>query len=120
MPISTLDMSKYQRSDDRLGNEEVSLNQRVVYVRSLPHGTSDYELRDLFRSYGTVASASVARYKHGGKSSGYKFVELMSGEQALRAIASLDGALFHGNSLLCPEPPAHTQFCLERTGGAHQ
>jgi len=99
------------------------LSQRVVYVRGLPHGTSDYELRGLFRTYSTVASASVARYKHGGKSAGYRFVELMSGEQALRAIASLDGALFHGNSLglfVMPNASTHAQFCLERTGGAHQ
>jgi RNA recognition motif-containing protein len=63
------------------------LSHRVAYVRGLPYDTSDYELRDLFGTYGTVASASVARYKHGGKSAGYRFVELMSGEQALRAIA---------------------------------
>lgn len=99
------------------------MSQRVVYVRGLPHGTSDYELRDLFGTYGTVASASVARYKHGGKSAGYRFVGLMSDEQALRAIAPLDGALFHGNSLglfIMPNASTHTPFCLERTGGAHQ
>lgn len=75
------------------------MNQRVVYVGSLPDSTSDHELRDLFGIYGTVARASVVRYKHSGKSAGYGFVELMSGEQALRAIASLNGASFHGNSL---------------------
>lgn len=82
----------------------------MVYVGGLPDGTSDYELRDLFGTYGTVARASVVRYKHSGKSAGYGFVELMSGEQALRAIASLDGALFHGNSLrlfVMPYASAH-------------
>jgi RNA recognition motif-containing protein len=83
--MSTLGISNYHRSDHRFGHEEVSLSHRVAYVRGLPHGTSDYELRDLFGTYGTVASA--AQYKHGGKSAGYRFVELMSGEQALRPIA---------------------------------
>jgi len=76
----------------------------VAYVGGLLHGTSDYELLDLFGIYGTVASVSVVRYKHRGKSAGSRFVELMPGEQALCAIASLDGIVFHGNSLLGPEP----------------
>jgi RNA recognition motif-containing protein len=81
------------------GMRGVSLSQRVVYVGGLPDGTSDSELRELFGTYGTVARANVIRYKHSGKSAGYGFVELMSGEQALRAVSALEGTLFEGNCL---------------------
>lgn len=92
------------------------MSQRVVYVGGLPHGTSDYELRDIFGTYGNVASANVVRCNHSGNSAGYRFVELTSGEQALRAIASLDGAAFHGKSLrlfIMPYASTRTHFCLK-------
>ena len=58
--------------------------------------TSDYHLRDLFVTYGTVARVHVVRYKCSGKSAGYGFVEMGSGEQAISAAVALEGALFEG------------------------
>lgn len=75
------------------------MSQRVVGVQGLPRGISDYELRDLFGGHSAGRSASVVRCNYSGSSAGSRFVELMSGEQALRAIASLDDTWFHGNSL---------------------
>jgi RNA recognition motif-containing protein len=60
---------------------------------------SDYQLRDLFGTHGAVACAYVGRHKHSGKSAGYGFVEMGSGEQALSAVVALGGALFNGNCL---------------------
>lgn len=75
------------------------MSNRVLYVGGLSKATSDYQLRDLFGVYGTVARAYVVRHKHSGKSAGYGFVEMGSGEQALRAVVSLEGTLFEGNCL---------------------
>jgi RNA recognition motif-containing protein len=77
----------------------VSLNQRVVYVGGLTDAMSDHQLRDLVEIYGTITRANVIRHKHSGKSAGYGFVEMMHGEQALRAVAALDGTQFKGNCL---------------------
>lgn len=75
------------------------MGKRVLYVGGLSDATSDYQLRDLFGSYGEVARAYVVRHKHSGKSAGYGFVEMGSGEQALNAVVALEGALFDGNCL---------------------
>lgn len=75
------------------------MSQRVVYVGGLTDTTSDYELRDLFGAYGTVASIYVVRHKHSGKSAGYGFVEMRSDEQARQAVVALDGAFFKGNCM---------------------
>jgi len=52
------------------------------------------EIRDLLRTYSTVERAFVVRYKRRVNSAGYGFVEMGSREDALRAIAALDGAMF--------------------------
>jgi len=75
------------------------MNKRVLYVGGLTEATSDCQLRDLLGVYGTVARAFVVRHKHSGKSAGYGFVEMGSGEQALNAVIALEGALFEGNCL---------------------
>lgn len=75
------------------------MSKRVLYVGGLSDATSDYQLRDLFGAYGVVARAYVVRHKHSGKSAGYGFVEMGSGEQALSAVIALEGALFEGNCL---------------------
>ena len=50
-------------------------------------------------TFGTITRAYVIRHKQSGKSAGYGFVEMMSGEQASRAVAALNGARFQGNCL---------------------
>ncbi|MBH0207028.1 MAG: RNA-binding protein [Nitrospira sp.] len=75
------------------------MNKSVVYVGGLSEDASDDHLRTLLEAYGAVAHASVIRYQHSGKSAGYGFVQLGSHEEALRAVAALDGARIGGNCL---------------------
>lgn len=75
------------------------MSRRVLYVGGLAEATSDCQLRDLLGAYGTVARAFVVRHKHSGKSAGYGFVEMGSGEQAADAVVALEGALFEGHAL---------------------
>lgn len=75
------------------------MSRRVLYVGGLTDTTSDYQLRDLFGTYGVVARAYVVRHKNSGKSAGYGFVEMGSGEQALNAVVALEGTLVDGNCL---------------------
>lgn len=75
------------------------MGKRVLYVGGLSDATSDFQLRDLFGTYGVVARAYVVRHKHSGKSAGYGFVEMGSDEQALSAVVALEGALFDGHCL---------------------
>ena len=49
--------------------------------------------------YGLVARAYVVRFKYTGKSAGYGFVEMGSGEQALNAVVALEGTEWDGHLL---------------------
>lgn len=71
----------------------------ILYVGGLAEATSDDQLRNLFGAYGTVVRVHVVRHKHSGKSAGYGFVEMGSGEQARSAVNALESALFEGNCL---------------------
>ena len=75
------------------------MGKRVLYVGGLSETISDRDLLNLFGSYGVVARAYIVRHKHTGKSAGYGFVEMGSGEQALHAVVALEGALVDGNRL---------------------
>ena len=84
------------------------MKKRVLYVGGLPDKLSDCELRGIFTSYGLVARAYVVRFKHTGKSAGYGFVEMGSGEQALNAVVALEGTEWDGHPLrIYVTPYAH-------------
>jgi RNA recognition motif-containing protein len=75
------------------------MGKRVLYVGGLSDTISDYQLRDLFCTYGLVTRAYIVRHKHSGRSAGYGFVEMGSGEQALNAVVALEGSELEGNCL---------------------
>ena len=75
------------------------MGKRVLYVGGLSDSYSDCQLRDLFSIYGLVTRAYVVRHKHSGRSAGYGFVEMASGEQALNAVVALEGQDLEGQRL---------------------
>lgn len=85
------------------------MGKRVLYVGGLSDKISDCELRGLFASYGLVARAYVVRFKHTGKSAGYGFVEMGSGDQALSAVGALEGTEWEGQLLRLYVTPYATQ-----------
>ena len=70
------------------------MGKRVIYVGGMAEIISDRCLRELFSMYGLVSDAYIVRQKQSSKSAGYGFVEMASGEQALRAVVALEGAEF--------------------------
>ncbi len=77
----------------------MTMSKRTLYVGGLSDIVSDHQLRDLFSGYGLVTRAYIVRHKHSGRSAGYGFVEMGSGEQALNAVLALEGTEFAGNAL---------------------
>ncbi len=74
-----------------------------IYVGGLPFSTTDQELKGLFDEYGTVESARVITDKLSGRSRGFGFVEMSNGQEAVTAIAELNGTDLGGRSLLVNE-----------------
>jgi RNA recognition motif-containing protein len=69
-----------------------------LYVGNLPWRTGDEELRELFAPIGDVHSAVVITDRETGRSRGFGFVEMDSGD-AENAISELNGKDFGGRPL---------------------
>jgi RNA recognition motif-containing protein len=64
---------------------------------------SDGDLENLFSEYGTVRSAKVIMDRDTGRSKGFGFIEMESGEQAEAAIQALNGEDVNGRPLTVNE-----------------
>ena len=78
------------------------MNQKL-YVGNLSYATTDQELQELFAQHGTVQSANVVTDRYTGRSRGFGFVEMGSGEEAQQAIEALNGTDFQGRNLVVNE-----------------
>ena len=83
-----------------------------LYVGGLPYSTTEPQLQELFQTHGTVVSARVITDKFTGRSRGFGFVEMSSGEEAEQAMEALNGSELGGRKLTVSE--ARPQ---ERRGG---
>ena len=80
-----------------------------IYVGNLSFETTDGALEELFAQYGAVQSAQVLMDRDTGRSKGFGFVEMKSDQEALEAIAGLNGAQFGGRSLTVNEARPRTE-----------
>ena len=76
---------------------------KKVYVGNLPYGVGDSELQTMFEPHGAVQSAQVILDRDIGRSKGFGFVEMDSGEQAQAAITALNGREVDGRALTVNE-----------------
>jgi cold-inducible RNA-binding protein len=74
-----------------------------LYVGNLSFGMTDSDLQNLFESHGTVQSAQVIKDRETGRSKGFGFVEMGSGEEAKSAISALNGREIDGRALTVNE-----------------
>jgi RNA recognition motif-containing protein len=74
-----------------------------LFVGNLPYSAEEGKLKDLFSQYGSVVSARIITDKFSGRSRGFGFVEMGSGEEAERAAAALNGSDMDGRSLVVAE-----------------
>lgn len=75
---------------------------KKVYVGNLPFQTAEDDLTNLFSQVGPVESVSIITDRDTGRSKGFGFVS-MSGEDADKAIAQLNGTDFNGRALTVNE-----------------
>lgn len=71
-----------------------------LYVGNLPYTMRDEDLREHFARFGEVASAKVMTDRETGRSEGFAFVEMASGEDARSAISGMHGQSFGGRALV--------------------
>ncbi|MDR1250677.1 MAG: RNA-binding protein [Treponema sp.] len=72
---------------------------KKLYVGNLSYNTTEDGLRNLFSSFGSVASAKIVFDRETGNSKGFGFIEMGSDEEASAAIAGVNGREFDGRQL---------------------
>ncbi len=76
-----------------------SILGKKLYVGNLSFNTSESRLRELFQSYGTVASAKIITDRDSGNSKGFGFVEMGSDSEAQAAISGTNGTDLDGRQI---------------------
>jgi RNA recognition motif-containing protein len=75
---------------------------KKIYVGNLPFNTTEDDLAGLFAQVGPVESVSIITDRETGRSKGFGFVSMGSGD-AEKAIAEFNGTEFNGRALTVNE-----------------
>lgn len=70
-----------------------------LYIGNLSYSVRDDDLQQQFSSFGHVLSAKVMMERDTGRSKGFGFVEMSSGQEAEAAIRSMHGQKMGGRDL---------------------
>ena len=90
---------------------------KKLYVGNLTYGVTDSDLEKLFEAHGTVESAQVIMDRDTGRSKGFGFVEMKTGQEAQAAIAALNGQDSGGRALTVNEAKPRTEGGRGGSGG---
>jgi RNA recognition motif-containing protein len=76
------------------------LNNRKLFVGSLPWAIDDQKLGELFSQAGNVTSAQIVKDRETGRSRGFGFVEMSTDEEAQNAVKNLNGMDIEGRKIV--------------------
>jgi cold-inducible RNA-binding protein len=70
-----------------------------LYVGNISFNATEETLTNAFSQFGTVNSCKIIMDRDTGRSKGFGFIEMGSGDEAQKAIDSLDGQDFDGRQI---------------------
>jgi RNA recognition motif. (a.k.a. RRM, RBD, or RNP domain) len=80
--------------------ESVEVTTPRLYVGNLSFDATESDLFELFNGVGEVQNAEVVTYKHNQRSKGFAFVQMLTVDEAKRAVAELHDKEFLGRKLV--------------------
>ena len=80
--------------------ESVEVTSPRLYVGNLSFDATESDLFELFNGVGAVQNAEVVTYKHNQRSKGFAFVQMLTVEEAKRAVQELHDKEFLGRKLV--------------------
>ena len=86
-----------------------------VYVGNMSRDVKDDDLRTLFQECGQVDTVTIIKDNFSRQSKGFGFIEMPNREEALKAIADLNGKELKGGALTVNEARPRPEG--SRTGG---
>ena len=72
---------------------------KSIFVGNLSYSVTENTLRSLFEAYGAVERVSVMTERDTGQPRGFGFVDMTNDEEAVKAIAALNGKDVEGRTL---------------------
>ena len=72
---------------------------KKLYVGNLSYNTTEDSLRNLFASFGSVASAKIIFDRETGNSKGFGFIEMNTDDEANAAINGTNGQELDGRQI---------------------
>jgi len=76
---------------------------RRLYVGNLPYRTTDQDLQELFSQAGAVDNVKVMRDMATGRARGFAFVEMVTDDDARKAISKFNDHEIEGRALVVNE-----------------
>ena len=80
--------------------ESVEVTTPRLYVGNLSFDATESDLFELFNGVGAVQNAEVVTYKHNQRSKGFAFVQMLTVDEARRAVEELHDKEFLGRKLV--------------------
>ncbi len=77
--------------------------EKKLYIGSLSYDTTDNSLKEFFSAAGAVESVTIIKDRISGRSKGFGFVEMASGEEAAKAKEMFDGKELDGRKIIVDE-----------------
>ena len=74
-----------------------------MYVGNLSYNVKESDLRQVMEEYGTVESVKLITDRDTRRSKGFAFIEMEDDTAASKAIAELNGAEYHGRTMVVKE-----------------
>ncbi|MEW6570630.1 MAG: RNA-binding protein [Nitrospirota bacterium] len=92
---------------------------KKIYVGNIPYNATEEEIRELFSEYGEIESVKIMKDNVTGRSRGFGFIEMMSEDDATKAISAVNGKTFMGKTLTVAEarPQQRQRGFHERKSG---
>ena len=89
-------------------------SMKSIFVGNLNHSVTEAVLRSLFEVHGAVERVSIMADPDTGQPRGFGFVDITNDEDAMKAIAALNGTDLEGRTLNVSEARSKT----DRPGGS--
>jgi RNA recognition motif-containing protein len=77
--------------------------EKKLYIGSLSYDTTDDSLKEYFSAAGAVESVTIIKDRISGRSKGFGFVEMASGEEAGKAREMFNGTELDGRKIIVDE-----------------
>ncbi|PZC50398.1 MAG: RNA recognition motif-containing protein [Chloroflexi bacterium] len=88
-----------------------------IYIGNFAFESTEQRIRELFEPFGRVEEVTIVQDRYSGRSKGFGFVEMPTGDEAQAAIDGLNGNEIDGRTITVNEARPRTERSFGGGGG---